>query len=79
MNTMSDGEYAVMHDLVMETFGVEPVDTQVERFWCFMPKDLKKEIAHWGINDSLTKDNIYEWLLSVKDDRSKLETNEAGI
>jgi hypothetical protein len=57
-----EGDLAPLHDIVYELTEIELTDQQLEIIWGKLPEHLRMEAIHWGLNDTVVKDNIYEHL-----------------
>ena len=62
-------DIAHLHDVVMEALdipGTIPYKVIIG-VWYTLPEHLQEEAIHWGLSDSVVRDNIYEWLENNKD------------
>ena len=54
-----------LHDVVLEatwnTTKLNLNQEQLEKLYLELPEDLKKDAEHWGLSDTVVRDNIYEW------------------
>jgi hypothetical protein len=55
-----------LHDVVLEAIELDLDNQQLIDLYNKLPQDLKDEAEHWGLNDSVVRDNIYEYLTDVK-------------
>jgi hypothetical protein len=52
-----------LHDTILEALELDLDNKQVLEYWNKLPDDLKDDAIHWGIDDSVVSDNIYEWFV----------------
>ena len=55
-------DYDAMHDVIFSVVGAEPTNEEIKAFWDMMPDDIKGTAIQWGCDDSVFRDNMYEWL-----------------
>ena len=57
-------DYDAMHDVVMEALNMDssPSKESIDYMWEHMPDNIKGTAITWGCNDSVFRDNLYEWL-----------------
>ena len=55
-------DIAHLHDVILEALNRHLTDEEVIDFYNKLPQHLKDEAEHWGLDDSVVRDNIYEWL-----------------
>lgn len=57
-----------LHDVILEVLTDSGdmvrhiTDEVVLNYWNKLPEHLKAEAEHWGLSDSVVRDNIYVWL-----------------
>lgn len=62
-------EWDSFHDTIFDLTGKESIDKKaLVTFWESLPENLKKDSIRWGLNDSVVRDNIYEYLQKVLGD-----------
>jgi len=64
-------DFDSMHDVIMEVFDSEPTNEEIQGFWDIMPEDVKGTAIQWGCNDTVFRDNMYEWLEKFKENYNK--------
>ena len=68
-NKLLRNELDVLHDVLLGALNY-PNDDLTDEFitgiWTKIPEDIKKDAAHWGIDDSVVRDNIYVWVQENK-------------
>jgi hypothetical protein len=57
-----------LHDVVKEALDIpgEIPNDVIIGVWYMLPEHLQEEATHWGLSDSVVRDNIYEWLENNK-------------
>lgn len=57
-----------LHDVILEAlhYSGDLTDEVILTYWNMLPEHLKAEAEHWGLSDSVVRDNIYEWLQDNK-------------
>lgn len=55
-------EWAHLHDVVLDTTGKSLKQLELEALYNTLPEYLQEDAVHWGLNDSVVRDNIYEYL-----------------
>jgi len=61
-----DGEWGSLHDVVYEVLDKQMTNKELETLFRSLPSDLKEDAFHWGLSDSVVRDNIYEYLETLK-------------
>jgi len=61
-----DGEWDSLHDAVYEVLDKQMTIKELETLFRSLPSDLKEDAFHWGLSDSVVRDNIYEYLETLK-------------
>lgn len=57
-----DGDLDSLHDSVYDITGDSKTNESLKLIWNRLPEDLKREAIHWGLDDSVVRDNIYKYL-----------------
>ncbi len=55
-----------MHDVILEALDFSPTDEQIKECWEMLPENIKGTSIKWGCNDTVFRDNMYEYLLKHK-------------
>jgi len=50
-----------LHDILLDLSDITYTDEQLYAIWEKVPQHLKDEATHWGISDTVVRDDIYEW------------------
>lgn len=53
-----------LHDIVLEVAGEDFNTNQLIEVYCNLPLNLRKDVDHWGMDDTVVRDNIFEFLQS---------------
>jgi hypothetical protein len=61
-----DGEWGSLHDVVYEVLDKQMTNKELETLFRSLPSYLKDDAFHWGLSDSVVRDNIYEYLETLK-------------
>ena len=61
-----DGEWGYLHDVVYEVLDKQMTNKELETLFRSLPSNLKEDAFHWGLSDSVVRDNIYEYLETLK-------------
>lgn len=56
----------VVYDATWETTKTKLTQAELESLYDELPNHLKAEISHWGLNDTVVRDSIYEWYVNNK-------------
>jgi hypothetical protein len=64
VTVLEQEDYDAMHDVIMEALNmdVSPTKEAIDYMWEHMPEDVKGTAIQWGCNDTVFRDNLYEWL-----------------
>lgn len=56
-----------LHDVILEAldYSGDLSDEEIMKYWNMLPEHLKADAEHWGMNDSVVRDNIYVWLENI--------------
>lgn len=57
-----DGDFDTLHDIVFDITGKQLNNTELELVWSELPEDIKNDSIHFGLNDSVVRDSMYEYL-----------------
>lgn len=68
-----EGDLDPLHDIVYDLTNVKLNHEQLEIFWNQLPEHIKNEAIHWGLNDSVVRDNIYEQLEKEMNEHNKTQ------
>lgn len=62
--TLEQEDIDCLHDVILEAldYSGDLTNEIVLTYWNIFPDDLKAEAEHWGLDDTVVRDNIYEWL-----------------
>jgi hypothetical protein len=55
-------DYNVLHDIVYGLTSETLTNDELKLIWDNLPEYLKLEAVHWGVDDTVVRDNIYEHL-----------------
>ena len=62
---ITQSEWDHLHDVVLDvTFHngkLSMSQEELEILYDELPSNIKDDIAHWGLNDTCVRDNIWEW------------------
>ena len=53
------GDLDPLHDIVFDLTDKQLNNSELQVIWDDLPGNLKDEAIHWGLNDSVVRDNIY--------------------
>jgi len=59
-------DFNAMHDVIFEVVGIKPTNEQIQKIWNGLPEDIQSIAIQWGTNDTVFRDNLYEWLEKMK-------------
>lgn len=66
----TQNEWDRLHDVVLDatwdTTQVSLTQTELEDLYTELPGEIKADVMHWGLNDSVVRDNIYVWYVKNK-------------
>ena len=51
-----------IHDVILNVISRKPTDEEIRRVWEELPDRIKVTAIEWGTNDTVFRDNMYEWL-----------------
>lgn len=70
-------DLASLHDTLAEALDLEDLtEAEILRVWDHVPDHLRGAVAHWGVDDSVVRDNIYEWAQKNKGNLTTVEFEE---
>jgi len=55
-------DFDAMHDVIFDVKGAEPTDEQIQKIWDLLPEDIQGTAIQWGCNDTVFREDLYEWL-----------------
>lgn len=55
-------DWAHLHDVVLEALEVDMTNQKLEELFRTLPQDIKDDAYHWGLSDSVVRDNIYTYI-----------------
>jgi hypothetical protein len=59
---LEDEDLPYLKDVVFNATGYSYNKQEILHIWDSLPEDLQLEAAHWGLSDTVVRDNIYEHL-----------------
>jgi hypothetical protein len=65
--TLEREDFNAIHDVILEVFGKSPSQEQIQLIWNDLPEDMKGLAIQWGTNDTVFRDNLYEFLKEKED------------
>ena len=62
--TLEQEDIDCLHDVILEAFDYsgDLTNDVVLTYWNMLPEHIKDEAEHWGLDDTVVRDNIYVWL-----------------
>ena len=70
MKNFTQDEWDYLHDVILEatweTTKTEMSQSELETLFEELPEHMKDDAYHWGLNDSVVRDNIYVWYIKNK-------------
>lgn len=57
-----EGDFNVLHDIIFDLTTMELTHEQLLTIFNQLPQNLQDDAIHWGVGDSVVRDNIYEQL-----------------
>lgn len=60
--TLEEEDFAVIHDVVLEVTGYEYSNEELQTIWDALPEYVQGIAISWGCNDTVFRDNLYEYL-----------------
>jgi hypothetical protein len=64
----SKQDWAHLHDCWFHVKGTKPTQEQLEELFDRLPADYQHLADGWGMNDTVFRDNVIEWLESNDND-----------
>jgi hypothetical protein len=55
-------DFNAMHDVILNVLDIKPTNAQIHVIWEKLPEDIRATAIQWGTNDTVFRDNLYEWL-----------------
>lgn len=55
-------DFDVLHDVVLGVTGYGYNNEELQTLWDGLPEDIKGTAIQWGTNDTVFRDNMYEYL-----------------
>lgn len=56
-------DFDAIHGVIFEVKGFSPTDDEIQKIWDRLPEDIQGTAIQWGCNDTVFRDNMYEWLM----------------
>lgn len=60
--TLEQSDLDALHDVVLSSIGKKLSNEELLKVWNELPEDIQDDAVHWGIDDSVVRDNIYAHL-----------------
>jgi hypothetical protein len=51
-----------LHDIVYDLIKLDLDHNNLARYLRHLPENIRKDIEHWGLNDTVVRDTIYNYL-----------------
>lgn len=64
-----EGDFDGMHDVLIDLTGHSFSHEELEAMWHKLPEDIRDSFIHWGGNDTVVRDNIYEYYQKLMKER----------
>lgn len=61
-----EGDLDTLHDVVFGLFDKDLSDEELLKIWNKLPEDIHGAAIHWGMDDSVVRDDIHEYLKNNK-------------
>lgn len=55
-------DFDAMHDVIFSVKDYKPTDEDIQNIWNKLPEDIQGTAIQWGCNDTVFRDELYEWL-----------------
>ena len=55
-------DFDVLHDVILGATGYGFNEVELQSIWDKLPEDLVGLALHWGIDDSVFRDDLYEYI-----------------
>lgn len=65
--TLEQEDFDAMHDVILEVFDESPSQEQIQLIWNDLPEHIQGLAIQWGANDTVFRDNLYEFLKEKED------------
>jgi hypothetical protein len=59
---LEEKDFDAMHDVIFEVKDYEPTNEDIQKTWDSLPEEIQGTAIAWGCNDTVFRDNLYEWL-----------------
>jgi hypothetical protein len=66
METFDKNDWAHLHDVVVDCLDKSLSQPELEELFNNLPDSIKKDAIHWGLNDTVVRDNIWVHLNKLK-------------
>lgn len=67
--TLEQEDINALHDVILEALeypNEDITDEIILNCWKNLPEHIKEDAIHWGLDDTVVRDNIYVWLQENK-------------
>ena len=54
-----EGDFNSLHDIIFDLTDMKLTHEQLLKIFNMLPKHLQDAAVHWGLDDSVVRDNIY--------------------
>jgi hypothetical protein len=61
--TLEKEDFGPLHDVIFGSIGIKPTNDQIQEIWDNLPNHIKGTAVQWGTNDSVFRDNMYDYLI----------------
>ena len=55
-------DFDAMHYVIFSVKDYKPTDEDIQNIWNKLPEDIQGTAIQWGCNDTVFRDELYEWL-----------------
>jgi len=63
--TLEQSDINELRNIIMEALNFDdPTNETVVEYWNKLPENIKNDAVYWGINDSVVRNTIYEWIIN---------------
>lgn len=63
---LTDSEFASLHDTYLEVMGEKLDNDKLLDVYLLLPDELRADGVRYGLDDSVVRDNVFEYLTSIK-------------
>jgi hypothetical protein len=55
-------DFDILHDVILNALNIETSEEEITEYFMELPREIIGTAVSWGVNDTVFRDEMYEWL-----------------